>query len=228
MRSANARAMARPAWADFDLVTIPADADPERVANELAARPDVEYAQARYLNHAMFRPNDQFYSRQWNFPAIDMERAWDINAGASSDVIVAVLDSGVAFRNALIRFEVEPFRLETGRAGLPRARPHRRAVRGRARSRRRQPLRVAARLHLGRRPAARHGRPRHPRGGDDRPGHQQHRRRRRDGVQRPDHAGQGDQRGLGRHLRQPQLRHRRPAWRAASATPPTTARTSST
>ena len=60
----------------------------------------------------MFRPNDQFYSRQWNFPAIDMERAWDINAGASSDVIVAVLDGGVAFRNALIRFEVEPFRLE--------------------------------------------------------------------------------------------------------------------
>jgi serine protease len=112
LRSANARAMARPAWADFDLVAIPADADPERVANELAARPDVEYAQARYLNHAMFRPNDQFYSRQWNFPAIDMERAWDINAGASSDVIVAVLDGGVAFRNALIRFEVEPFRLE--------------------------------------------------------------------------------------------------------------------
>ncbi len=106
------RELKRPAWADFEIMTIPAEADPEAVARELSARGDVEYAQARYRNHAMFRPNDPFYSRQWNFPAIDMERAWDINPGATSSVTVAVLDSGVAFRNAVVRYRATAFRLE--------------------------------------------------------------------------------------------------------------------
>jgi serine protease len=64
----------------------------------------VEYAQPRYLNHAMARPNDTLYTNQWNFPAIDMERAWDIQPGASSDIIVAVLDSGMAFRTGTVRY----------------------------------------------------------------------------------------------------------------------------
>ena len=91
-------------YADFDIVDIPMDVDPEAAAASLRARPDVEYAQPRYLNHAMARPNDTLYPNQWNFPAIDMERAWDIQPGASSDIIVAVLDSGMAFRNISIRY----------------------------------------------------------------------------------------------------------------------------
>ncbi|MGD9905488.1 MAG: S8 family serine peptidase [Vicinamibacterales bacterium] len=102
----------RPAWADFDLMAIPMSADPEAVAAELAARPDVEYAQARYRNDAMFRPNDQFYGLQWNLTALDMERAWDINPGASSEVTVAVLDGGVAFRDVLVRYQADAFRLD--------------------------------------------------------------------------------------------------------------------
>lgn len=94
----------RSSYADFDLVDIPMDADPEAAAAALRGRPDVVYAQPRYLNHAMTRPNDTLYPNQWNFPAIDMERAWDIQPGASSDIIVAVLDSGMAFRNATVRF----------------------------------------------------------------------------------------------------------------------------
>ncbi|HUU33307.1 MAG TPA: S8 family serine peptidase [Vicinamibacterales bacterium] len=112
LRAVGGRDLTRPAWADFDLMSIAADADPETVAQALAERPDVEYAQARYRNHAMFKPNDQFYSFQWNFPAIDMERAWDINPGATSDVVVAVLDSGVAFRDVLVRYRAQAFRLE--------------------------------------------------------------------------------------------------------------------
>ncbi len=105
----------RPAWADFDIITIAEDANPEAVAAELAARGDVEYAQPRYLNHTMYRPNDPLYANQWNFPAIDMERAWDIQPGASADVIVAVLDTGVAFRNATFRYNSAfPFRLVAG------------------------------------------------------------------------------------------------------------------
>jgi serine protease len=110
----------RSSWADFDIIAIPADADPEAAAAALRSRPDVEYAQPRYRNHAMARPNDTLYSNQWNFPAIDMERAWDIQPGASSDIVVAVLDSGMAFRNATVRYNSRfPFRLSQGGALYP-------------------------------------------------------------------------------------------------------------
>ncbi len=115
LRAVGGRDLKRPAWADFELMTVADTADPEAIAATLAARADVEYAQPRYLNHAMFTPNDPLYATwQWNFPALDMERAWDINPGASSAVTVAVLDSGVAFRDAVVRYRGEAFQLEEG------------------------------------------------------------------------------------------------------------------
>ena len=105
----------RSAWANFDIVDIPTEADPETAASTMRARPDVEYAQPRYLNHAMARPNDTLYGNQWNFPAIDMERAWDIQPGATPDIIVAVLDSGMAFRTVTMRYTSRfPFRVTPG------------------------------------------------------------------------------------------------------------------
>ncbi len=98
--------------ANFDIIDIPDTADPEAAVAALRERPDVEYAQPRYLNYAMSRPNDPLYTNQWNFPAIDMERAWDIQPGATSDIIVAVLDSGVAFRSGTFRYNSRfPFRM---------------------------------------------------------------------------------------------------------------------
>jgi len=102
----------RSSWADFDIMAIPSDADPESAAAAMRQRADVEYAQPRYLNHAMARPNDTLYANQWNFPAIDMERAWDIQPGASSSIIVAVLDTGMAFQTATLRYNSRvPYRL---------------------------------------------------------------------------------------------------------------------
>jgi serine protease len=98
--------------ADFEIAAIDPAADPEAVARQLEAQPDVEYAQARYRVRPQFTPNDPLYARQWNYPAIDMERAWDINPGATADVVVAVLDSGVAYRSAVVRYNAAfPFRL---------------------------------------------------------------------------------------------------------------------
>ncbi|MCA1584889.1 MAG: S8 family serine peptidase [Acidobacteria bacterium] len=114
MSAVGATDLSRPSWADFELLAVPMARDPEEVAAELRARPDVEYAQPRYVNHAMFRPNDQFFDRQWNLTSLDMERAWDIQPGASSSIIVAVLDTGVAFRNITLRYQARPFQLETG------------------------------------------------------------------------------------------------------------------
>lgn len=96
----------------FDLVAIPANADPEVMAAAMRERDEVEFAQPRYLNHAMARPNDPLYDRQWNFPAIDMERAWDIQPGATADIVVAVLDSGMAYRTLTVRYQsARSFRL---------------------------------------------------------------------------------------------------------------------
>jgi serine protease len=51
-------------------------------------------ASLNYIVHAANAPNDQYYSYQWNFTAIQSENAWSLSAGAG--VTVAVLDTGVA------------------------------------------------------------------------------------------------------------------------------------
>ncbi len=106
-------------YADFQVVTLGRGDDPEAVARRLSAQPDVEYAQARYRVRPMVVPNDPLYSLQWNFPAIDMERAWDINPGASTEIIVAVLDTGVAFRDGMLRFTARAWRRQEGSPLFP-------------------------------------------------------------------------------------------------------------
>ena len=103
-----AQATAPASHANFTVLKIDDQADPEAVAEALNKRPEVEYAQAAYRMELHWTPNDPMYGQQWNFPAIDMERAWDINRGASSEVIVAVLDSGIAFRDVVLRYNTRP------------------------------------------------------------------------------------------------------------------------
>ena len=86
-------------YAAFDVVALDPNDDPEAAARRLTGQPDVVFAQARYRARPLFKPNDPLYSLQWNYPLVDMERAWDINPGASSSVVVAVLDSGLAYTN---------------------------------------------------------------------------------------------------------------------------------
>jgi len=69
------------------------------VARELAARPDVAYAEPNYLYQPLEVPNDPLYGRQWHYDTIDMEGAWDITTGSNS-VVVAVLDSGILYSSA--------------------------------------------------------------------------------------------------------------------------------
>ena len=54
----------------------------------------VRYAEPNYIRKAFAFPNDQYYSSQWNLPLINLEAAWDDTTG-SSDIIVAVVDTGV-------------------------------------------------------------------------------------------------------------------------------------
>ena len=224
-RSATPRAALR----DFDIVSI------DRIGRsgscgtrDSTAQPDVEYAQARYRVSPAFIPNDPLYSRQWNYPAIDMERAWDINPGRDD------LDHGRRPRQRR-GVPVGDRAATTRAASTSSVWPvcSRRSAPSTCRSRRRRisagPIdsshhatssgtrrcrsisTVMARTWPARRPA-----------------HQQRRRRRRHGVQRPHHAGEGDRRRLGLHLQQPVPVAPTTWWRAGSDTPPTTAPMSST
>ena len=100
----------RPSYANFDIVRIDPGEDAEAVAAALRRQPDVEYAQPAYRVHTALVPNDQYYKDlQWNLPLIDLERAWDIQPAAGSNITVAVLDTGVAYSNQTIRVHASAF-----------------------------------------------------------------------------------------------------------------------
>lgn len=72
----------------------------------LDADPSTEYAELNFLASISGEPftlpqalvpNDPFFQNQWNFHQIQMERAWDVSTGEG--VVVAVLDTGVAYEN---------------------------------------------------------------------------------------------------------------------------------
>lgn len=54
----------------------------------------VEYVEQDAYAYALATPNDQYYSSQWHYPAINLPTAWDTTTG-SAGVIVAVVDSGI-------------------------------------------------------------------------------------------------------------------------------------
>ncbi len=97
--------------ADFLVLQLAAGSDPIAAAAFLSARPEVEYAQPSFRRHAHFVPNDPLLIHQWNLTALRMERAWDINRGATPSVVVAVIDSGMAFSTQTLQFEAVPFRI---------------------------------------------------------------------------------------------------------------------
>lgn len=105
----DATSVERPAYADYEVVHLGPGVDPEKAADRLQAMPGVEYAQADYREYARLVPNDPFYKDQWNFPAINLERGWDVQPGGSSSVIVAILDTGLAFESKVFRFDAGSF-----------------------------------------------------------------------------------------------------------------------
>jgi serine protease len=112
----------RAAGQNFDVVQIDPAADPEAVARAFGGRPDVEYAQASYRVYPQFVPNDRLYSNQWNLPLINLEAGWDIQPDAGSEIIVAVLDTGIAYTSATAQFNAGAFTIDAdGNVGPPGA-----------------------------------------------------------------------------------------------------------
>src|SRR4030042_175500 len=68
--------------------------------DDLARLPDVLWAEPDLPFYAAGTPNDPDYPKQWNLEKIGMSQAWDIEAGGKSSVVIAVVDSGAAYRDS--------------------------------------------------------------------------------------------------------------------------------
>lgn len=91
-------------FAGFKRLRIPRGRTLAQMVEIYKRNPNVEYAEINYVAFAHMIPNDTFYSPpQWHldnaeYGGINMESAWDIETG-SPDVIVAVIDTGVAYED---------------------------------------------------------------------------------------------------------------------------------
>jgi serine protease len=89
-------------FAGFKRIGVPAGKTAQQMVELYNREPDVEYAELNYYAYALFVPNDPYYTYQWHLyetaSGINIEPAWDITTG-DPDVIIAVLDTGVAYED---------------------------------------------------------------------------------------------------------------------------------
>jgi len=86
-------------YADFEVIRLPEGMKVLDAVRRLSTKPEVIYAEPNYLRYAHFKPNDTYFSYQWHLQKIKLEEALDINFGSDPSVIVAVIDTGVAYEN---------------------------------------------------------------------------------------------------------------------------------
>jgi serine protease len=82
----------------FLRLRVPKGRTVEEMVAVYAKIPHVQYAEPNYIMRALMVPNDTYYDFQWHMQSINMESAWDITQG-DPGVVVAVVDTGVAYRN---------------------------------------------------------------------------------------------------------------------------------
>ena len=89
-------------FAGFKRIKLPAGKTVKQAVELYNREPDVEYAELNYYAYALFEPDDPSYYLQWHlyetYAGINIEPAWDITTG-DPNVIIAVLDTGVAYEN---------------------------------------------------------------------------------------------------------------------------------
>jgi len=91
-------------YAGFKRLHVPKSKTVSEMVEIYSKNPNVEYAEPNYIAQALMVPNDPYYDPyQWHldnaeYGGINMESAWDISTG-SNDVVVAVIDTGVAYEN---------------------------------------------------------------------------------------------------------------------------------
>ena len=102
-------------YAKFTRIKVPIGKTISSMVKIYSQNKNVLYAEPNYLATAFtsYVPNDEYYSYQWNFKSstagIDMEPVWDTmqNRGnyPSYGTIVAIVDTGVAYKNKNKKFK---------------------------------------------------------------------------------------------------------------------------
>jgi len=89
----------RSIYADFRVLRFSKDKRVIQIIEGFENNPLIEYVEPNYYVYPAMVPNDPMYGGQWNLKQINMEKAWDVAGGGSSDVVVAVIDSGVTYKD---------------------------------------------------------------------------------------------------------------------------------
>jgi serine protease len=101
IRVVGAERARRSAYGKRFLVSLPEGLSVADAVDRFRSLPEVEYAEPNGMVRAFqarLNPNDQFYNLQWHLRSLNAERTWGIQRGDPS-VVIAVLDSGVAFED---------------------------------------------------------------------------------------------------------------------------------
>lgn len=99
----------------LQLLEVPESSSLLSLMTQYALLSDVEYVEPNLqvttltgpATRALPNVNDPLFDRQWNMRAIQVPEAWAQYGGGSADVVVAVVDTGVAYQNSGI-FSVAP------------------------------------------------------------------------------------------------------------------------
>jgi len=83
----------------FHAIPVPAGMTAERFLQTMASSRYVADAQYDYICRMSQIPNDQYYPIQWNFDHVKAPRAWDLTSGGDGDVVVAIIDTGIAYED---------------------------------------------------------------------------------------------------------------------------------
>jgi len=78
-------------------VRVPSNSNVYAVSANLNQNPFVALAEPNYVRRVNFVPNDPLYKLQWHLNNPMLQQTWDLSIG--TNVIVAVFDTGIAYRN---------------------------------------------------------------------------------------------------------------------------------
>ncbi len=103
-RRMNAAVVAVDPYSDSQVLRLARSEDVEDVAGTYEKQAIVEYAEPNYVGRAAWSPDDPEYQYQWHLQQINVEDAWDLDStspthGGDPSVVVAVIDTGVAYEN---------------------------------------------------------------------------------------------------------------------------------
>jgi subtilisin family serine protease len=78
-------------------IRIPGETDIFSMIDSFSSHPAVEQAEPNYLHYPHVVPDDPRLPDQWAIEKMEFFDAWDIEQGSTSEVIIAIIDSGVDY-----------------------------------------------------------------------------------------------------------------------------------